>query len=142
MIYVVTHYYPPVSNPPANRMEHLVRLLIDAVLRYNVMFPRPVEYVAGGTFSLAAAAVMFGVLAVGWQLLPFGSPFLAAGDTFGFSRYQEGIQGQGAEQNGFPRTGFPGDHGEPRAELYVQFVHQGEVVHGQVFKHGLTTRRV
>ena len=28
MIYVVSLYYPPVSNPPSNRMEHLVRVLL------------------------------------------------------------------------------------------------------------------
>ncbi len=33
MIYVVTHYYPPVVNPPAHRMSHLVRLLVE---RYGV----------------------------------------------------------------------------------------------------------
>ena len=29
MIYVVSHYYPPVVNPPAHRMNHLVRLLVE-----------------------------------------------------------------------------------------------------------------
>ena len=27
MIYVVSHFYPPVQNPPANRMGHLAKLL-------------------------------------------------------------------------------------------------------------------
>ncbi len=29
MIYIVTHYYPPVVNPPAHRMDNLVRLLVE-----------------------------------------------------------------------------------------------------------------
>ncbi len=28
MIYIVSQYYPPVGNPPSNRMEHLVRTLL------------------------------------------------------------------------------------------------------------------
>jgi len=36
MIYVVSHYYPPVSNPPSNRMEHLVRVLLEKYGAENV----------------------------------------------------------------------------------------------------------
>jgi len=29
MIYLVSHYYPPESNPPANRFRHLAKILMD-----------------------------------------------------------------------------------------------------------------
>lgn len=29
MIYIVSHYYPPVSNPSAVRMEYLAKLLLE-----------------------------------------------------------------------------------------------------------------
>ena len=36
MIYLVSLYYPPVSNPPANRMSHMVRVLVGKYGPENV----------------------------------------------------------------------------------------------------------
>ncbi len=36
MIYLVTHFYPPVGNPPANRLSHLARTLVARYGAQNV----------------------------------------------------------------------------------------------------------
>ena len=36
MIYLVSLYYPPISNPPANRIGHLARILVAKYGRDNV----------------------------------------------------------------------------------------------------------
>lgn len=60
----------------------VLRGLFDAIIKGNMHFPLYVDRIGGGVVGFVSALIAVGVLAVGVQMLPFGTSFL------GFSRYE------------------------------------------------------
>lgn len=58
-----------------------LRFIVDGLIKGNQRFPIYVDRAGGGVFGFITAMLIIGVLAVGFQMLPFDSTFL------GFSRY-------------------------------------------------------
>ncbi|MBP7933106.1 MAG: CvpA family protein [Phycisphaerae bacterium] len=60
----------------------ILRTVFDMLITGNMRFPILVDRIGGGVVGLFTAMLIVGTLAVGLQMLPFGTTFL------GFSRYQ------------------------------------------------------
>ncbi len=59
----------------------ILRVIFDVVITGNMHFHPHVDRVIGGMFGFIAAMIIVGMLAIGFQMLPFGPAIL------GFSRY-------------------------------------------------------
>lgn len=59
----------------------IMRTVVDQLIKDNLHFPIYVDRAVGGAFGFVTAMIIIGMLAIGFQMLPFDSTFL------GFSRY-------------------------------------------------------
>lgn len=67
----------------------VLRLVFDSLIKGNMQFPVYVDRAGGGLFGLVTALITVGMLAIAFNMLPFGPVFL------GFSRYTLVDKGSG-----------------------------------------------
>jgi uncharacterized membrane protein required for colicin V production len=96
----------------------VMRTVMDQLITGNLHFPMYTDRIGGGIFGLVTAMIIIGILAIGFQMLPFESTFL------GFSRFSIIDQAKNKEIVNGPRINV---HSKGADEEVKNAVYRDEV---------------